>query len=78
MGRVAEKVVFAKQVAGDDRVLLHVICVTDTGIRSIVASRKKMPEDEWQSVKDVLAGMDIKWRQKEMRHNENCLLRLCK
>jgi hypothetical protein len=67
MGRVAEKVVFAKQVAGDYRVLLHVICVTDTGKRSIVASRKKMPEDEWQSVKDVLAGMDISWRHRALK-----------
>lgn len=67
MGRVVEKVVFAKQVAGEDRVLLHVICASDTGKRSIVASRKKMPEDEWQSVKDVLAGMDIRWRYKELK-----------
>jgi len=67
MGRVAEKVVFAKQVAGDDRVLLHVICASDTGKRSIVASRKKMPEDEWQSIKDVLAGMDISWRHRELK-----------
>ena len=62
MGRVAEKVVFAKQVAGDDRVLLHVICVTDTGKRSIVASRKKILEDEWQSMKDVLEEMGVRWR----------------
>ena len=67
MGKVAEKVVFAKQVAGDDRVLLHVICVTDNGKRSIVASRKKMQEDEWQSVKDVLAGMEISWRHRELK-----------
>jgi len=67
MGKVAEKVVFAKQVSGGDRVLLHVICVTDTGKRSIVASRKKMPEDEWQSVKDVLAGMAISWRHRELK-----------
>jgi hypothetical protein len=67
MGKVAEKVVFAKQIKGDDRVLLHIICVTDNGARSIVASRKKMAEDEWQSVKDVLSGMDIRWRHKELK-----------
>lgn len=67
MGRVAEKVVFAKQVAGEDRVLLHVICASDTGKRSIVASRKKMPEDEWQSIKDVLSDMDIRWRHKKLK-----------
>ena len=67
MGRVAEKVVFAKQVQGEDRVLLHIICVTDNGKRSIVASRKKMPEDEWLSLKDVLVSMDIRWRHKELK-----------
>lgn len=73
MGKVAEKVVFAKQVVGDDRVLLHIICVTDNGTRSIVASRKKMPEDEWQSVKDVLAGMDIKWRRDLLIHRQEAV-----
>lgn len=65
MGKVAEKVVFAKQINGTDRVLLHIICVTDTGKYSIVASRRKMHEEEWQSIKDVLSGMDINWRCKE-------------
>ncbi len=45
-GKVAETVVSAKRSKGEDCVLLHVICVTDIGKRSIVASQKKMLEDE--------------------------------
>jgi hypothetical protein len=26
-----------------------------------------MPEDEWQSIKDVLSVMDIRWRHKELK-----------
>jgi hypothetical protein len=63
----AESVVFAKQINGFDRVLLHVSLVDGAGKRSIVSSRKKVPLPEWQAVTEALTGMAITWRDRELK-----------
>lgn len=65
LGCKAEGVVFAKQIAGADRVLLHVALISATGKRSIVSSRKKVPTEEWQALADVLSSQSITWRDRE-------------
>ncbi len=67
LGCKAEGVVFAKQIAGADKVLLHVTLVSATGKQSIVSSRKKVPQPEWQTLTDALTGMAITWRDKELK-----------
>jgi hypothetical protein len=42
-----EKVIFAKALTTEDRVLLHVQLVNKHRTRSIVSSRKKLPETDW-------------------------------
>lgn len=61
----AEKVVFAKALDGDDRVLLHLQLVDVSGTRSIVSSRKKVPAGEWGCVAERLAEMKIEWRDRD-------------
>lgn len=67
LGSKAEGVVFAKQIAGADRVLLHVTLVDGAGKRSIVSSRKKVPQPEWQALTEALTGMAITWRDRELK-----------
>ncbi len=67
LGCKAEGVVFARQIAGADRVLLHVTLVSATGKQSIVSSRKKVPQPEWQTITDALTGMAITWRDRELK-----------
>lgn len=67
LGCKAEGVVFAKQIAGADRVLLHVSLVDAAGKRSIVSSRKKVPQPEWQALTEALTGMSITWRDRELK-----------
>jgi hypothetical protein len=62
LGCQAEKVIFAKALDGDDRILLHLQLIHASGKRSIVSSRKKVPEGEWNSVAERLAEMKIQWR----------------
>jgi hypothetical protein len=64
-GCTAEKVVFATQLTGSDRVLLHVALVDAVGKRSIVSSKKKIAEDQWTLLSETLAGLQIKWRERE-------------
>jgi len=65
LGCTAEKVVFAKQIDGDDRVLLHIQLVSASGKRSIASSKKKIPEGEWLALTAQLSEMNITWREKE-------------
>ena len=65
LGCQAEKAVFAKALDGDDRVLLHLQLVDASGKRSIVSSRKKVPEGEWGCVAERLAGMKVLWRDRD-------------
>jgi len=67
LGCKAEGVVFAKQIAGADRVLLHVSLVDAAGKRSIVSSRKKVPQPEWQAISESLTVLSISWRDKELK-----------
>ena len=67
LGCKAENVVFAKQIAGADRVLLHVSLVDADGKRSIVSSRKKVPQPEWQAISESLTALSISWRDKELK-----------
>lgn len=64
-GCKAEKVVFATQLTGSDRVLLHVALVDADGKRSIISSRKKIAEKQWVQLNEILAGMQIEWRELE-------------
>ena len=72
LGCKAEGVVFAKQIEGVpgvpvDRILLHVTLISATGKRSIVSSRKKVPQPEWQALTDVLSSQAITWRDRESK-----------
>lgn len=67
LGCTAEKVVFARQIGGEDRVLLHLQLVDGGGKRSIVSSRKKVPEAEWATLTETLTGMQLTWRDREPR-----------
>jgi hypothetical protein len=62
-----EKVVFAKSLTTEDRVFLHVQLVNKYGRRSIVSSRKKMPENDWSEIANILEGINIKWREKDTK-----------
>lgn len=65
VGGKAEKVTFARQLEGDDRIFLHVSLVNADGKRSIVSSKKKVAETEWAAFTAILSGMQITWREKE-------------
>ena len=69
LGCKAEGVVFARQIEGVpiDRILLHVTLVSATGKHSIVSSRKKVPQPEWQALTEALTGMSITWRDRELK-----------
>lgn len=68
LGSKAEGVVFARQIEGADRVLLHIILVNDnTKRRSIVSSKQKVPLPEWQAITESLAAMSITWRDRELK-----------
>ena len=68
LGCKAEGVVFAKQIEGVDRVLLHIMLFNDsTKRRSIVSSKQKVPLPEWQTLTDALTGMAITWRDRESK-----------
>lgn len=69
LGCKAEGVVFARQIEGVpiDRILLHVTLVSTTGKHSIVSSRKKVPQPEWQALTEALTGMSITWRDRELK-----------
>lgn len=67
LGCKAEGVVFAKQIAGADRVLLHVSLVDGAGKRSILSSRKKASQPEWQALTESLTALSITWRDKELK-----------
>ena len=69
LGCKAEGVVFARQIEGVpiDRILLHVTLVSATGKHSIVSSRKKVPQPEWQALTKALTGMSITWRDRELK-----------
>lgn len=66
LGSMVEKVVFARKIDGDDRVLLHLLVVAGEK-RTIMSSMKKVPIAEMSLVSDALAGMQIAWRMKESR-----------
>ena len=63
----AEKVVFAKQITGDDRVFLHIQLVDASGKRGIVSSKKKVPTDAWDALSSTLSEMNISWRERDKR-----------
>ena len=68
LGCRAEKVVFARQINGTDGdylILLHLQLVDGNGKRSIVSSRKKVPDLEWLAISDTLATMRILWRERD-------------
>ncbi len=67
LGCKAEGVVFARQIAGADRVLLHVSLVDAAGKRSILSSRKKASQPEWQALTESLTALSISWRDKELK-----------
>lgn len=67
LGCKAEKVVFAKQLDGDDWVLLHVALVDANGKRSIASSRKKVPDAEWAALSTALTGMQLVWRERDCK-----------
>ena len=67
LGCKAEKVIFAKQIEGADRVFLHIALLAENNKRSIVSSKKKVPEHEWKAVADALLGMNITWRDRELK-----------
>ena len=67
LGCQAEKAVFAKALDRDDRILLHLQLVDASGKRSIVSSRKKVPEGEWGCVAEKLAEMKVLWRDRETK-----------
>jgi len=69
LGCKAEGVVFARQIEGVpiNRILLHVTLVSATGKHSIVSSRKKVPQPEWQALTEALTGMSITWRDRELK-----------
>ena len=58
---------FSGQIGGEDRVLLHLQLVDGGGKRSIVSSRKKVPEAEWATLTETLTGMQLTWRDREPR-----------
>jgi len=65
-GHKVTKVVFAKAIAGDDRVLLHAEFDPDAaGKRGIVSSMKKLSSDEWSALIARFDEMQLKWREKE-------------
>lgn len=65
LGRNAEKAMFAKSLDGDDRVFLHLQMVDRNGKRSIISSRKKVPDAEWGRVAEMLAEMKVSWRERQ-------------
>lgn len=62
-----ERVVFAKQISGDDRVFLHIQLVDANGKRGIVSSQKKVPSDTWAALGSALSEMKIGWRERDKR-----------
>lgn len=66
-GCQAEKVIFAKSISTDDRVFLHVQVTNYAGKRSIISSLKKIATPEWNEIASSLAGMDIIWRDRELK-----------
>jgi hypothetical protein len=72
LGRKAEKVLFAKSLGSDDRVLLHLQLVDTNGKQSIVSSRKEFPNAEWEMVSAMLAEMEVSWREREPRRKMRC------
>jgi len=70
VGGKAEKVTFARQLDGEDRIFLHVSLVNADGKRSIVSSRKKVPDTEWTALTEALSEMQIVWREKESKRRK--------
>jgi hypothetical protein len=66
-GLKVPKIIFAKSLAGEDRVLLHLDTISETGKRSIISSRKKLSDSEWTAICLVLEKMHLTWREKEPR-----------
>jgi len=59
------KAIFAKSIIGDDRVLLHIETVTETGKRRIISALKKLTPEEWDALCAALVELKIKWREKK-------------
>lgn len=68
-GSSADRVVFAKQIDGNDRVFLHVHATDTTGKQSIISSQKKLPSAAWLSLCDTLREMNIDWRERPKRRS---------
>lgn len=60
----AEKVVFAKQLAGTDLVFLHLIVSGSDSKPRILSSRKKIPPAAWQLIADDLSSQHVVWRDR--------------
>lgn len=61
---IAEKVVFAKQLAGTDLVFLHLIVSGSDSKPRILSSRKKIPPAAWQLIADDLSSQHVVWRDR--------------
>jgi len=68
-GVTAERVVFAKQISGEDRVFLHLLVVNPDGKKSIISSRKRVPTSAWQRIADELVAKQITWRDRAPRRH---------
>lgn len=61
---IAEKVVFAKQLAGTDLVFLHLIVSGSDNKPRILSSKKKIPPAAWQLITDDLSSQHVVWRDR--------------
>jgi chitodextrinase len=65
LGQDAISVVFAEDATGTDRVLLHICLNSTDGKKSIVSSMKKVPTEDFSTLKSTLAAMNVTWRSKD-------------
>lgn len=66
-GAKAVKAVFAKQIDGDDRVLLHLELIKPDGKRKLISAMKKLSTDELTNITAELEQLNIAWRMKDTR-----------
>lgn len=67
----AEKVVFAKQLAGTDLVFLHLLVTGSDSKPRILSSRKKIPPAAWQLIADDLSSQHIIWRDRTAQSDDS-------
>ena len=66
LGQDAVSVVFAVDSTGRDLVMLHICLSSSDGkTKSIVSSMKKVPTDDFSTLKSTLAAMNVTWRSKD-------------